>query len=206
MANALDNLKGEQFGFLSVVERLPSDVHNNVWWRCTCVCGATKLVRASCLRKGKFFHCGRIECRFWSKVYQAPGDSCWEWTGALKDSGHGVFSHLGRAVQAHQFAWELAHGALPQGAMLRHQCDNASCVRPSHLLPGTHQQNMDDMVSRGRACHTNGHPVITPELAQELRVEYKPGRVTQKQLAARYGLSSSLVRRVLTGKTWAQVH
>ncbi len=206
MANQLDNLKGEQFGFLSVVERLPNDEYGNVWWKCTCVCGAKKFMRASQLRKGKFFHCGRTECRFWSKVYKAPGAACWQWVGAVNDSGYGRFRNAGQTLPAHQFAWVFKHGPVPSGKLLMHKCDNRACVRPDHLEVGTHQQNMDDMVSKGRAGKGGSVRHLTEDVVRELRREYRTGDFTQKQLAEKLGLSVTLVRRALNGTTWAQVH
>jgi len=35
--------------------------------------------------------------------------------------------------------------------VIRHRCDNAPCVNPSHLLEGTPEQNRADMVARRRA-------------------------------------------------------
>lgn len=205
MTNQLDNLKGERFGFLSVVDRLPNDVYGNVWWACTCVCGEQKCVRASALRNGKFFNCGKIECRFWSKVYRPEGDGCWLWTGGLKEFGHGAFKANGRCVGAHQFSWVLANGPVPCGKLLRHTCDVPACVRPTHIVLGTHQNNMDDMVERGRA-HGGGGPKITEDVVRVLRDEYATGQVTQPQLADRHGQSVALVRRAINGVTWAQVH
>ena len=34
---------------------------------------------------------------------------------------------------------------------MRHKCDNPPCVRPSHLLLGTHADNAMDASMRGRA-------------------------------------------------------
>tara|TARA_B100000768_G_C11217559_1_gene348951 strand:- start:706 stop:1026 length:321 start_codon:yes stop_codon:yes gene_type:complete len=42
---------------------------------------------------------------------------------------------------------------------VRHQCNNRACIRPSHLLSGTNQENRQDEVSReysGRGSRGRG--------------------------------------------------
>lgn len=78
---------------------------------------------------------------FWSRVHK-NADGCWEWTGAINDRGYGVVWWEGRSVGAHRAAWELAHGKIPRGLELDHTCRNRSCVRPEHLEPVTHPENM----------------------------------------------------------------
>jgi len=100
--------------------------------------------------------------RFWAKVdkngpvHPVLGTPCWIWTGARIRHGHGVLGgpgQYGRKVLVHRFSYELQVGPIPDEMEICHHCDNPPCVRPSHLFPGTHQQNMADSIAKGRFRH-----------------------------------------------------
>lgn len=99
---------------------------------------------------------------FWSKVnkngplpdqslswYKGLG-SCWEWTGSRMVGGYGRMHIKRKAIKAHRASWIIHFGAIRNGLLVLHKCDNDMCVNPSHLKLGTHQENMDDMKSRKR--------------------------------------------------------
>ncbi len=88
--------------------------------------------------------------RFDRKVVWSP--TCLWWVGAIADDGYGRFATgTGRVMSAHRWLWEQDVGPLPAGVRLRHCCDETSCVRLAHLIPGSHRLNMGDMTRRGRA-------------------------------------------------------
>lgn len=61
---------------------------------------------------------------------------CQLWTGALDETGHGVFADSGGvAVRAHRFAYELAHGEdAPAGTQPVHLCGVKHCVAKGHYV------------------------------------------------------------------------
>ena len=188
---------GEVFGLLTVVDRAPSDVFGRVYWNCICRCGASAKKCANQLRNGKFFTCGKPECRFWEKVYIPEGDSCWEWTGALNDSGYGAFRVNGKKVPAHVYAWTMKNGPVPEGMIVRHKvCDFRPCVREDHLLLGTHADNMRDMVEHGRSRSPKDR--ISLVVKQRIREGHEEG-LTYADLMEIHNVSYSTVTRTLRG-------
>lgn len=103
-------------------------------------------------RKGTFVPLTPTE-RFWARVDkslgQGPQGECWQWLDTER-FGYGQVDIDGKRQMAHRYSYELVIGPVPAGLFLRHKCDNPICVNPDHLTPGTHQQNMDDMVERRR--------------------------------------------------------
>lgn len=205
MAFALDDLRGQTFGLLTVFERADNNEYGLVYWRLRCVCGAVVERRANTLRAGKFYTCGRPECRFWEKVNKdgplLPGQSltCWVWTGATKESGYGVMKWPGaaRVVRAHVLSYEMHIAPKPEGLWVLHTCDNRVCVRPDHLFLGTHQDNMKDMAVKGRAATKEAKVYLAPSEKKRMIQLHSQGGLSYPKLAADFGVSLTTVRRVL---------
>jgi hypothetical protein len=81
--------------------------------------------------------------RFWAKVNRTDG--CWLWTAGtttrVPGHGYGRYLNEGKEVLAHRFAYEVAHGPIPDGLVLDHLCRVGLCVRPDHLEPVTIAEN-----------------------------------------------------------------
>lgn len=91
--------------------------------------------------------------RFESKFVKGHKDDCWEWLG--KVFGYGKFAIGSKYRRSHRLAYVLYVGAIPRGLFVLHSCDNRCCVNPNHLWVGTQQDNMDDMVTKGRQAIGN---------------------------------------------------
>jgi HNH endonuclease len=128
---------------------------------------------------------------------------CWEWNGNRHRNGYGMFDakNLGYVhAKAHRVVYEHRVGPIPDGLELRHTCDNPPCVNPEHLLPGTHAENMADMVERGRhAAHSrtecrNGHDLTLPGAVRSF-TRRRNGRETRENECVECARESRLRRR-----------
>ena len=88
---------------------------------------------------------------FWARVDRSAGDeACWPYTGSRRGNGYGRLRLFGKYELAHRVAYRLTAGDIPDALHVCHRCDNPPCCNPAHLFVGTHQDNMNDKVAKGR--------------------------------------------------------
>lgn len=145
------------------------------------------------------------------RVQYDTNGGCWLWEGAVATTGYGstkVF-HMGkwRTIYAHRAAYWSAHNFLPSDKHICHKCDVRLCVNPDHLWAGTHQDNMDDRTRKGRWWGENRVPArgqkvggnkLSPEQVKEIRAVSGTNTETAKQ----YGVSTSLIQAIRSGRIW----
>lgn len=147
----------------------------------------------------------RFEAKFQAR---APGE-CWEWTGALSDGRYGSIGldHTGRMGLAHRVSYEIYKGPIPAGLIVCHRCDNTKCVNPGHLFLGTHKDNMDDCLKKGRRAQI-GETTTTAKLTEDAVREI---RNTPKRkgnfliLMKKYGIGTSQLWRIRNRQAWAHI-
>ena len=132
---------------------------------------------------------------FWEKVDVKSYNECWHWTACRKETGYGQVRRLGTNYRAHRLSRAEFFG-IPTGAVVRHTCDEPSCVNPYHLQVGTQKENLQDMHRRGRRTYASK---LSAQDVRDMRNSYKAG-VLQKDLATQYGVSPGYVSTIVNHK------
>lgn len=157
-------------------------------------------------RKGSVMNANDIDVDDFLAKFSPNGvSSCWIWNGAVTGRGYGVLgSNRSNRFLAHRFSYIHFIGDIPDGMYVCHRCDNPLCVNPCHLFLGSPQDNMDDMVRKGRSVRgerVSGaklREVQVREIKQALLVGAPPAR----EIAARYGVDVSLIHKIRQGRAW----
>lgn len=94
-------------------------------------------------------------------------------------------------------------GEIPKGLVMRHICDNPLCVNVDHIILGTHKDNSQDMVERGRQAkgEKNGRAKLTWDSVREIRAD----KITSNRaLAKSLGVDTELVRLIRLNRIWKE--
>lgn len=128
----------------------------------------------------------------WSDV-----DGCYIWDGGTFASGYGCLWVPGIGnVRAHRASYLAHHGAIPNGQCVCHRCDNPACVNPDHLFLGTHKENMEDKVAKGRAGCTGNKLSRQHELAPQCVLMWNDG-VMVKDIATCLGIARNTASKYI---------
>lgn len=147
--------------------------------------------------------------RFIEKVDKT--DTCWNWTGTTYRRGYGHFGrHLDgkfKMYKCHRYSYEYFKGPIPEGLLVLHTCDNPACVNPDHLFLGTHQDNTDDMMDKGRWGYprNNSHKHLSLDIAKQVR-QFKLDNPKMKQtlISEHFNVSTAQISRILNNLIWSE--
>lgn len=175
---------------------------------------------AALAREPSAFWIGResIEVRLWGRV-EVTDRGCWEFTGPRSPrnhngiGGYGAINFRGRGTATHRAAFMLAFGVTlpPCGAKVRkgdllvcHTCDNPPCVNPDHLFIGTHKDNRDDMIEKGRGVFPSGEDsaVFRPisDAQREEILALRASRVAIREIGAAVGFDAKRIMEITNGE------
>lgn len=161
----------------------------------------------------------RLNERFESCFVPEPNSGCWLWTAYVDSSGYGRFTIKGVGGLAHRLSLAIFREPAPDDLFVCHKCDNPSCVNPDHLFVGTHQDNMADMIAKGRHAHGATHAFVknpmlcargegkplSSKLTDAAVREIRTLLGTNRDIGKRFGVDAAQISRIRTGKAWGHV-
>jgi hypothetical protein len=148
--------------------------------------------------------------RFWFFINKTTENECWNWQHSMDGGGYGTFvTHKYGMEKSHRIAYLEKVGKIPDGMFVLHHCDNPACCNPKHLFLGTHQDNMDDKVSKNRQHHPlgimNGRAQITEKIVKQIRKDHFIRGLSYRQLVTKYMISQTQIGRIVKKESWAWV-
>lgn len=148
-----------------------------------------------------------VQARFWSKVDVRGPDECWEWKPPKDNKGYGRLKAHATWFLATHISLGLSGRCRPPGLIALHSCDNPPCVNPQHLRWGTHKDNSNDAVLRGRMHDWRGRRSgsANPKAKiTEIQVAIiRSATITNKsEMARRLGVKRYAILDIIHGRTW----
>lgn len=146
--------------------------------------------------------------KFEARIERITETGCWIWTGSLIGKGYAQMPSGRRLLgitHAHRYSYMKFVGEVPEGMQVCHRCDIACCVNPNHLFLGTNQDNVDDMMRKGRhgkggaSGERNGIAKLTLEQVKSIR----ESNDSHSQLALKFGLHPKSIARIRAKRCWA---
>lgn len=132
-------------------------------------------------------------------------NGCLEWQKGLSKSGYGTIKVDRKKWYTHRLAWTIIKGAIPNGLLVCHHCDNPKCLNIDHLFLGTNKSNMQDMSKKKRYPNRSGtkNPRTRLTDADVLAIRASSDRGTV--LAKRYGVAPTTISHILTRRRWNHI-
>jgi len=109
-----------------------------------------------------------------------------------------------KLVYLHRFIYEENIKLIEKDNVLRHTCDNPSCINPNHLIEGTQADNIQDRVNRNRSAKgiTQGFAKLNEEQVLEI---FNNSIDSNANLARKYKMAHNTIKSIRTGKTWKHI-
>ena len=150
---------------------------------------------------------------FWAMVNKTK--DCWEWTGAVNNTGYGTLSYQGQHATAHRVAAYIT-GITPTimapknrkaSGFILHKCDNRRCCNPDHMRVGTYAENQLDAYQKRRKQQPKGEAHANAKQTKEsvilIKDLYAHG-VSQEAIAKLLQVSQSGISKIILGTSYVE--
>ncbi len=138
-------------------------------------------------------------------LYNITKEGCWNCIShSVNKDGYPQKKIKGKVLVLSRIVYsqyKLNNESIPFGLVIRHTCDNRKCINPDHLLEGTHQDNVQDMVDRCRQSKGESRPTTTLKEKEVLEI-FNNKVLKGTELAKLYNVSQKCISYIKTGKSW----
>ena len=144
--------------------------------------------------------------RFRKKVQIDLNTGCWNWCGYIHKTGYGYTSNKSSGLRrAHRVSWYLHNGDFDRSLYVLHKCDNRRCVNPDHLYLGEQQNNVNDMIARGKIVNPVGSHHGRSKLTERQVIEIRKSGLTGREVSKKYKIGEANASFILNYKTWKHI-
>lgn len=150
--------------------------------------------------------------KFFDNIEIIPIAGCWIWVGpTCSNWRYGrATGFCGGEFMAHRQSYVIEYGAIPDGLLICHRCDNGLCVNPHHLFAGSQSENMIDAAKKGRIPRLlnqkheqNSAAKLNKETVAAIRKSRMDG-LSYAKIASKFGLKSNgHAHAIVTRRIWA---
>jgi hypothetical protein len=149
-----------------------------------------------------------LKNRWRIKVDFIEENGCFICTSHKRDK-HGYLhvTRNGKHYLLHRYIYEQCFGIVSSDLVVRHKCDNPTCINPEHLELGTFLDNMNDKIIRGRVAkgEKTGHSKLNESQVRDIRHLLGRGE-SLKVISEKYGISKQNICDIKARRSWKHVH
>lgn len=138
-------------------------------------------------------------------------DGCIIWQGSINSDGYANVKIDMKTYKVHRWVAGLVYGQRDSNQVVMHSCDKPACVNPDHLSYGTQQDNIADMISKGRGFvpinkgDSHSQAILTSDKVRQIRNLLETTNLKQHEIGKIFGVGQVTISDIKHGRRWGHV-
>jgi hypothetical protein len=122
-----------------------------------------------------------------------------------ESDGYFSIGRNGKRMKMHRYIYEINNSDIPSELVVRHTCDNKSCINPEHLILGTQLDNINDRVERNRSAKQKGELNGMSKINEEDVLKIFKDTRNNDEIAKDFNISKNHVSNIKNGRRWSHI-